>query len=1127
MKSTARNRIKAAVTLVCFLILWMRGYSQNQPTPVIPPSPTATGLGKYGDIPVSLYTGIPSVDIPLYEIKTSGLNVPISLNYHGSGVRVEEEASWVGLNWSLLAGGVITRSVRGLDDLNEQAYLPSSQERYGYPDAPALPLSFGNIPGINDYGYSEQDMLAHLAMFGDACSKRIDVEPDAFYFNFGGRSGKFVLEKRASSSDPIVVCLSAQEKISINVNYDPGIAGFKWTLITEDGTRYIFGTSEKTRSTSSSSGMESSSDPGGDPEIVTSSWYLDEIIAPNGENIHFKYSAPSVNGSRSQLSRSESRIHRISSGGEEYEPVGHTYHRSLNVTYNVYLEEIDFRNGNITFVRDDRTDVQPFVAGALPKKLKEIIISTVINTVKTPFKSFDLGYTYFNNSSSSYAEKRLKLISVTERNGSDIKPPYTFEYIDGSGMDLPAKNSKARDHWGFYNGKSNTSIYDVTSPNNNGGWISTLIPPTNTLAAFGQNFLAGADRNADTAYVKYGVLKKVTYPTGGTSEFEFESGDFQSQHQVVNHRNEYLRKFGSLIAYPGIDFPDQTFPEEITITVPDNTVVTMTANVNYSPYDPCSNNASPDLYASIERVGTPYYVKGLVLEVGCDPGSDYKVGQLVVSLSAGTYLIKTYAEGTIETGLVVSWDEQTSVVEYSKPGGGVRIKKTRDYDGIDHANDIVKQYTYGALTTGGAFASSGTLLRTPLYENIVNNSLKRSSDSNIPLGNFAQGNPIGYGMVTVSSGDNGKSDYYYRSIADEVSPEYFPGIPNAVAPGNGLLEQTIDYKKVNNSYKKIKEVTNTYNNNFSQLKTVKGMKIQGCGNVGELGYLTNTKIMFYDNLSEWIHPESQTTTIYDPDDESKFTQSSTLSFYGNPAHYQVTKTENIQSDGSKLITEYKYPADYAGVNSGFIGMMKGPAHIHNAVVEKVVKKEKDSNTKIVGASFNTYDDFGFPVGISELELNAPKVNFTSSLATGTAADSDYNLKRTIKYSQTHNPIEVKDKNEVVTSYLWGYGGQYPVAEIKNADYTAIENIKGAVVIDNFSQSYPDKASLDAFIAPLRTGLPNAQITTYIYNPLVGLTSQTDAKGMTAYYEYDTFQRLKYIKDQDGNILKSYDYHYKP
>ena len=60
---------------------------------IIPPSPTAAALGKYGDVPVGLYTGIPSINIPLYEINDGPLNLPISLNYHAGGIKVEEVAS--------------------------------------------------------------------------------------------------------------------------------------------------------------------------------------------------------------------------------------------------------------------------------------------------------------------------------------------------------------------------------------------------------------------------------------------------------------------------------------------------------------------------------------------------------------------------------------------------------------------------------------------------------------------------------------------------------------------------------------------------------------------------------------------------------------------------------------------------------------------------------------------------------------------------------------------------------------------------------------------------------------------------------------------------------------------------
>ncbi|WP_226390534.1 hypothetical protein [Penaeicola halotolerans] len=53
----------------------------------------------------------------------------------------------------------------------------------------------------------------------------------------------------------------------------------------------------------------------------------------------------------------------------------------------------------------------------------------------------------------------------------------------------------------------------------------------------------------------------------------------------------------------------------------------------------------------------------------------------------------------------------------------------------------------------------------------------------------------------------------------------------------------------------------------------------------------------------------------------------------------------------------------------------------------------------------------------------------------------------------------------------------------------------------------------------------SQMSTYTYDPLVGVTSMTDANHVTVYYEYDYAQRLKCIKDEKGNILQQFEYNY--
>ncbi|WP_379782696.1 hypothetical protein, partial [Flavobacterium salmonis] len=74
-------------------------------------SPNAAEFAKYADYPVSYYTGTPNTSIPIYEIDIDGYKLPISLNYHASGIRVDQEATWVGLGWSLDAGSRISRTI--------------------------------------------------------------------------------------------------------------------------------------------------------------------------------------------------------------------------------------------------------------------------------------------------------------------------------------------------------------------------------------------------------------------------------------------------------------------------------------------------------------------------------------------------------------------------------------------------------------------------------------------------------------------------------------------------------------------------------------------------------------------------------------------------------------------------------------------------------------------------------------------------------------------------------------------------------------------------------------------------------------------------------------------------------
>ena len=145
----------------------------------IPPSASASALGKFGDIPVSLYTGVPNISIPVYNYKgiSNGLSMNVSLDYHAGGVRVEEIGGNIGMGWALNAGGVITRTMRGQPD-----DLPSN----GF-----IALGLTAAPGIDQNTDGNIDNV--FLQNGE------DAEQDEFTFNFNGHNGRFVLDNHGNA----------------------------------------------------------------------------------------------------------------------------------------------------------------------------------------------------------------------------------------------------------------------------------------------------------------------------------------------------------------------------------------------------------------------------------------------------------------------------------------------------------------------------------------------------------------------------------------------------------------------------------------------------------------------------------------------------------------------------------------------------------------------------------------------------------------------------------------------------------------------------------------------------------------------------------------------------------------
>lgn len=210
---------------------------------VEPQTPNAASLGRYGDCPVSLFTGRPSISIPLYNFKVRNMVLPINLDYDAGGVMVNCLPGWAGQNWTLSAGGVITRNIKGIADEYVFSSMADCLTGQNYFQCPNKLVSLWL--NSND-GYQ--------ALKQDVKYMQHDLSPDVFTFHFMGKTGKFFLgtdgKWKVLSDDNLEVCFDYTDPSNFisplfrtfpcsSETQPKAIAGFK--IRDEEGNTYFFG----------------------------------------------------------------------------------------------------------------------------------------------------------------------------------------------------------------------------------------------------------------------------------------------------------------------------------------------------------------------------------------------------------------------------------------------------------------------------------------------------------------------------------------------------------------------------------------------------------------------------------------------------------------------------------------------------------------------------------------------------------------------------------------------------------------------------------------------------------------------------------------------------------------------
>lgn len=802
----------------CFLMM-SRTIGQSLPSStdlkqIVTPSPNAAALGQYGNVPVGLYTGSAQISVPLYEVKEGALTLPVSLSYNSGGFRVADFAPWTGLGWTLNAGGAITRTV-----------YQQADER-----------------GIVNAPYSVPVNPTRAQEKAELMGQDVDFQPDVFYFNFNGKSGKFMLTQTS------VIAISPHQNLKIQAYDDNGapidppfkeLTTLLFRITDENGIVYEFKDYETNRTVNFD--PSNTSDPMfNQPGVALASinaWYLTDMYSPTGDTIRFLYGNY---GLTYDLPSSEQRF--ILTGSTGYQNAQSTQlsfvrNATRSQNQNKRLQQILFSNGSLVFnASQPRADLigdtvlnrmmvlknngTPLKGYSFQYKYSTYLSTSLVVDTTSPPTSADNYYASYLAGTNNSSTLRLMLTGVSEldNNYTADGRNYSFDYDVSSGS-LPSRFSKARDYWGYFNHNSD---------NENDFLDYQVVGVDNTAPSNYQ--IVG--KEPDSNYCGQNVLTRITYPTGGYSQMNYEI------HQAYVGRGVLPPEVKNQIFNMPIDFPSYGNASYATSNGYTDTLINGVhcyyktflvntsgsgGNINisisnmmyqgdgkpvmkYDIYDSANqayllmwdlenNSGTQTTYVDINSttrrytytLGNYFFPNG-VYKVIFTPNSSF-IGN---STYLNTYLAQPNCNLTGWANLIV----HTDTVNISRNIGGLRVKSILDYDPVSNKY-TKKNYSYtlvndtlssGELVSGVNYiyplneiytydqsVLGGTLIQTAIYNYIVINS-----ESNYAL-STTQGSNVGYSTVTVTETDaatgipNGKSEYHYTSPKNY--PDYYGSNP--------------------------------------------------------------------------------------------------------------------------------------------------------------------------------------------------------------------------------------------------------------------------------------------------------------------------------------------------------------
>lgn len=1148
---------------------------------------------------VSLYTGQPSVSIPIHTIDLDGMEIPITISYNTGGIKTDEDATFVGLGWSLSIGGEINRTNHGALDENYLMTTPYDSHSNGSAGIGFLKtppnISGSNVPPgyyrqfCDSFTYSQiQDYLhfyqnAYYASDPLGAYESFDGRPDEFFYSMPGHSGKIMYSQKNSKFTTIPFD---------DIKTEYALSSTQIGSYTKKNLDFVFTLSNGYKVTFGREGIKSMYKLMTGGRLFDQTWQIGSITSPRGNSISYTYQPIEYALCTNYYPTSTLVSHNAIGSSESMKCNEVSNKDNLPKT-------IVFPEGKIQFNYDDRLDL---MSGS--KRLKEIVVynsaGAIIKTVVLDHGYFDANYDAFtgnpNASNANVANKRLKLNSIKTIYGTNdnlnSNENYSFDYYLFD--KIPSKTTTGRDHWGYFNG----GVFGTP------GSLSNFNPKTKSIHNW---------------YSQIFSLKSIQYPEGGKKEFIYENhqaipherieryyDEITDDRYSVKNNNLNVSGYGLNYFYPDVsnvqlpNYPsghkvilgeefeikdiDTSLPlNEISLNIssdlpskhPD--YQNINREYNYVSFElQKKNGSSYENFLSLGEISKTSNSNGIIeqkLNVNM-PGNALTPGFYRVAMVVYQPLLSQYSVNNINHSTAVSFKYRRKIKEDGRIGG-LRIKQINTYSKDNTTPDYISQYSY----LNDNEKSSGKIVsvpdyyeivhvRTPFYTGPANDidnghvlALKTSNDPVRPLYKTS-GSNVGYTKIikkdinTITGEEIKESSYftfqdpYFSDIPTSslsrnqeprdwqrgklIKNQYFKNneiIRENVYEYNGeAIEYEMDeVEEINTDLVDVSEFTCNYepmqskhidlNNtwlNFVWTPTT----VVPYNLYNPTGHISTTYIPYFKIYSGFDRIKSKTTSEY-INGVPTLTTKENFSYFNN-IYKQLEKQNTIYPDNTNSETTYKYASDLNDANMINAYMIATPLETETKNNGKTIAK-----SKIVYSKNNNTSSFILPTSILEYDLANPTIS--NEKMKYELYDSRGNI---VQYSTaSHGNVLFP------TSIVWGYDKRQPIAKIEGATYSQIEPSIAEIVSASEKDANPSAYSL----TPNQTEetlqnklnefrkkpeLANYKISTFTYDPLIGIRSIVSHSGVGEYYQYDIANRLQSVKDGNGKTIKEYQYNLK-